>query len=65
MEFVTSVIGRKTPRDRAVLSIAFGLQSGDALAQVLHAFHAPRQTAPRKDTDLDFGHVEPTAMLGV
>ena len=64
MELVTSVIGSKAPRDGAVLSIAFGLQGGDALAQVLHADHATRQTATSKNTDLDLGHIEPTAMFG-
>src|SRR5713101_7766713 len=64
MEFVTSVIGGKAPRDDAALSIALGLQGGDALAQVLHAFHTARQTASRKNTDLDFCHIEPTAMFG-
>src|SRR6266581_6809893 len=64
MEFVTSVIGGKAPRDGAALSIALGLQDSDALAQYLHAFHAARQTTPRKNTDLDLGHIQPTAVFG-
>ena len=64
MELVTSVIGSEAPRDGAVPSIALGLQGGDALAQVLHADHATRQTATSKNTDLDLGHSEPTAMFG-
>ena len=64
MELVTSVIGSEAPRDGAVLSIALGLQGGDALAQVLHACHPTRQTATGKNTDLDLGHIEPTAMFG-
>ena len=62
MELVTSVIGGKTPRDGAALSIALGLQGDNALAQVLHACHPTRQTASRKDTDLDLRHIQPTAM---
>src|SRR6266581_3217109 len=64
MEFVTSVIGGKAPRDGAALSIALGLQDSDALAQYLHAFHAARHRAPRKNTDLDLGHIQPTAVFG-
>src|SRR5579864_5649118 len=64
MELVTSVVGSKAPRDGTVLSIALGLQGSDALAQHLHAFHATRQTAASKDTDLDLGHIQPTAMFG-
>src|SRR5712691_5809119 len=64
MELVTSIIGSKAPRDSAALRIAFGLQCGNALAQLLHAFHPTRQTAPGKNTDLDLGHVQPTAMFG-
>jgi hypothetical protein len=64
MELVTSVMGGKAPRDGAALSIALGLQSGDALAQVLHTFHPTRQTPPGKNTDLDFGHIEPATMFG-
>ena len=63
MKFVTSIVGGKAPRDGAALSIALGLQGGNALAQVLHACHPTRQTASRKDTDLDLGHIEPTAMF--
>src|SRR5713226_6342474 len=64
MELVTSVAGSKAPRDGAALSIALGLQGSDALAQHLHAFHATRQTATSKDTDLDLSHIQPTAMFG-
>jgi hypothetical protein len=64
MEFFTSVMGGKAPRDGAVLSIALGLQGGDALAQYLHTFHAARQRAPRKNTDLDLGPIQPTAVCG-
>src|SRR2546425_6508053 len=62
MELVTSIIGSKAPRDSAALRIAFGLQCSNALAQLLHAFHPTRQTATGKNTDLDLGHVQPTAM---
>src|SRR5947209_10822454 len=62
MEFVTSIVGSKAPRDGAALSVALGLQGGDALAQVLHAGHPTRQTATRKDADLDFSHIQPAAM---
>src|SRR5690348_10388040 len=64
MELVTSVIGGKAPRDGTALGIALGLERGDTLAQDLHALHATRQTATCKNADLDFGHIEPTAMLG-
>src|SRR2546423_13525524 len=64
MELVTSIVGGEAPRDGTVLSIALGLQGGDALAQVLHACHTTRQTATSKDTDLDLGHIQPTAMFG-
>ena len=64
MELVTSVMGSKAPRDGAALSITLGLQSSNALAQALHAFHATRQTTTGKNTDLDFCHIEPTAMFG-
>src|SRR5947208_257126 len=57
MELVTSIMGSKAPRDSAALRIAFGLQCGNALAQLLHAFHPTRQTATGKNTDL--GHVQP------
>src|SRR5438046_431589 len=63
MEFNPSVVGGKTPRNSTVMSIAFAFQSGNTLAQDLHAFNAPRQAASCKESDLDFGHVEPTAML--
>src|SRR6266566_8529698 len=45
MELVTSIMGSKAPRDSAALRIAFGLQCGNALAQLLHAFHPTRQAA--------------------
>src|SRR5436309_15968440 len=64
MELVTSIIGGKAPRDGAALSIALSLQGSDALAQVLHAFHATRQTPTGKNTDLNLGHIQPTAMFG-
>src|SRR5258708_25864565 len=64
MELVTSIIGGKAPRDGAALSIAIGLQGSNTLVQVLHACHPTRQTASRKDTDLDLRHVQPTAMFG-
>src|SRR5712691_10783352 len=64
MELGTRVIGGKTPRDGAELSIALGLQGDNTLAQVLHAFYPTRQTASRKDTDLNLGHIQPTAMDG-
>ena len=41
MKFVTSIVGGKAPRDGAALSIALGLQGGNALAQVLHACQMP------------------------
>src|SRR5437667_12367763 len=63
MELVTSVVGGEAPRDGAALSIALSLQGSDTLAQHLHAFHATRQTATRKDTDLDLGHIQPTTMF--
>ncbi len=59
MELVTSVIGRKAPRDRTAMRIALGFQRRDALSQVLHAFHATRQASSGKNTDLDLGHIEP------
>ncbi len=62
MELVTSVVGGEAPGDGTALSIALGLQGGDTLLQVLHADHPTRQTATGKDTDLDLGHVQPTAM---
>src|SRR5205807_5924508 len=43
---------------------ALRLQRGNALAQILHALQATRQPATGKNTDLDFGHVQPTAMFG-
>jgi hypothetical protein len=64
MKFVASIVGSKTPRDGTALSIAFGFQGGNALAQVLHAFHPTRQTATGKNTDRDLGHIQPTAMFG-
>ena len=63
MELGTRIIGGKAPRDATVLSIAFGFQGGNALAQVLQAFHPTRQTATGKKTDLDLGHIQPTAMF--
>jgi hypothetical protein len=62
MELVTSVVGGKAPRDGTALDIALRLESGDTLAQDLHSLQATRQTATCKNTDLDFGHIEPTAM---
>src|SRR6266699_5650875 len=59
MELVTSIMGSKATRDSAALRIAFGLQCGNALAQLLHAFHPTRQAATGKNTDLDLGHVQP------
>src|SRR5438067_3371553 len=64
MELGTRIVRGKAPRDGAQLRIALRLQRGNALAQILHAFHATRQTATGKNTDLDFGHVQPTAMFG-
>ncbi len=63
MELGTRIIGGKAPRDATVLSIAFGFQGGNALAQVLQAFHPTRQTDTGKKTDLDLGHIQPTAMF--
>ena len=59
MEFDTSIVGGKAPRDGAALSIALSLQSGKTLLQDLHALHPARQAAAGKDGDLDFGHIEP------
>src|SRR5215472_6404625 len=63
MKFVTSIVGGKAPRDGAALSITLGLQGSNTLAQVLHTCHATRQTTSREDTDLDLGHIQPTAMF--
>ena len=64
MKFVTSIVGGKAPGDGAALSIALSLQGGNTLTQVLHTCHATRQTASCKDTNLDLGHIQPTAMFG-
>src|ERR1700736_2032963 len=64
MELVTSIVGGKAPRDGAAMRIALSLQNSDALSQDLHTCYATRQTATSKDTDLDLGHIQPTAMFG-
>src|SRR5712692_10195482 len=64
MEFDTSILGGKAPREGATSCIALCFQGGNALTQDLHALDAPRQAAAGKNSDLDFGHIEPAPMFG-
>lgn len=59
VELVPSISGSKAPRNGAPLRIAVCLQGSGALAQAMHTFHAAGQTPSGKNTDLDFGHIEP------
>ena len=49
--------------DGAPSRIALCLQRLDPLLQGLEVRSGSRETATLKDTNLDLGHVEPTAML--
>ena len=64
MQFLTSIMESKLPGDGSALGIALQLKRVDALAQRPQAVHASRQARALENADLDFGHVQPTAMLG-
>jgi hypothetical protein len=58
MKFDTSIMGGKAPGEGTALSITLGFQSGDALAQVLHARHPTAHLATGENTHFDLSHVE-------
>ena len=64
MHLGTSIGTGKAPMDATVMCIALGSQVHNVLPQLIEALHALGQTASFKNADLDFGHIEPTAMFG-
>src|SRR5215472_17526958 len=64
MKLVPSISRSKAPRESAPLGITLRLQSGDALAQILHTLDATRQRLASKNTALDLSHIEPAAVFG-
>jgi len=58
------IVGGKLPVDRGLEAIAGGLPCGALAAQNLDAFDAAVQALTDHDVALDFGDVQPTAMLG-
>src|SRR5437879_899844 len=63
-KFGTCIATSKLPGDGTARAIALHLQSIDASAQVSHTVGAARKTATLKNADLNFGHIQPTAVFG-
>src|SRR5260370_33069056 len=63
-KFGTRILTSKLPRDRAVRTIALHLQGIDAPSQGAQTIHPTRQATALKNADLDFGHIQPTAVFG-
>ena len=51
------------PVDFGLKVVAAALPGGDFASHRLDAVDAPVQALPHHDIDLDFGHIEPAAML--
>ncbi len=64
MQFRACFLNREMPSDRRLGRIAFSLQSGDFLDQGGLVSDPPCQALALKYTELQFGHVQPTALLG-
>src|SRR3972149_3078498 len=64
MQFRACFLNGEMPSDRRLGRIAFSLQSGDFLHQRGFISDPARQALALKYTELQFGHVQPTAMLG-
>ena len=64
MEFLPSIPGGEAPLDDRTGLIAFPLQSLDFPAEGFLVGQPLPETVAGKNTELDFRHVQPTAMLG-
>src|SRR5947209_4430800 len=63
MQLFTSISGRETPLNGDMMLIASLLPGSNHGFHLLHRRQSLIQTLPSQDTQLDLGHVEPTAML--
>lgn len=64
MQALTGIRGGDLPGDGVLLRVALRLQGGGPLAPGVQIGARPSETATRQDANRDFGHIEPTAMLG-
>jgi hypothetical protein len=62
-QFHTSIATRKLPGDSTTRSITLHLQSIDTPSQGSDTGSAAGQTPTLKNTNFDFGHIQPTVML--
>src|SRR5260370_3526877 len=60
----TRILTSNLPRDGAVRTIALHLKGIDAPSQGAQTIHPTRQATALKNADLDFGHIQPTAVFG-
>lgn len=63
-ELAISVLARKAPGDATVLGIASLLPGGNFGREGSPVLETSSETLALQDTDLDFGHVEPTGVFG-
>src|SRR6266487_3098164 len=64
LELDPSVLGREAPVDTTTGPVARHLPRGDLPLQGRPVGQPPVQALPGQHTQLDLGHVQPTAMLG-
>ncbi len=64
MQFLPCLRGREAPHNRGLGRIADVFIGGDLTDEHGFVRDAAIQTLALQDTQLDFGHIQPTAMLG-
>src|SRR5574342_687407 len=64
LEFDTCVDCCEAPLDSGFTRISFCFPSPGFVFQSCHTGDVPIQTLTAEDTELDFGHIKPTAVLG-
>ena len=64
LQFCTRLVSREAPVDRRVLGVAFRLPGRHFRTDRGRVRQPAIQALPGQDGELDFRHVEPTAVLG-
>ena len=64
MQFLPCSRGRESPCNRGVSSIARVFIRGDLTGERDFVWYPTGQTLSLQDTQFDFGHIQPTAVLG-
>ena len=64
LQFCSSVVGFELPIDLGLLAVSFFLPGSGFVRKRLFVGNSPAKTLSRQNVQFDFGHVEPTAVLG-